>query len=181
MCVYMSDQETAIGTMVEAALRSVGKTWKRAGGVPENRAVGESQTNGRAKSAVKEIEGHVRTHKCALEYGIRKRIPSDHPITRWLIEHSATTLSTYALHDDGSTITLAYETLRGKRAEEKLAELGERVLFWIPTRRRAKLDTPCQQVSFLRAAMHTNEAFIAMPDGDVIRTGASCRIRQDPK
>ena len=29
--------------------------------------------------------------------------------------------------------------------------------------------------------MNTNEAFIALPDGDVIRTGAICRIRPDQR
>ena len=90
--MYMSDQETPIGAMMEAALKIVGKTAKWYGAVPENSAVGESQSNGRAESAVNEIEGHVRTLKGALESRIRRRIPTIHPVMRWLIEHSAITL-----------------------------------------------------------------------------------------
>ena len=118
--------------MMEAALNIVGKTGTWEGAVPENSAVGESQSNGRAESAVKEIEGHLRTLKGALESRIQRRIPTSHPIIRWMIEHSATTLNNYALHDDGSSVTTAYEQLHGKKASEKLAEFGERVLFWIP-------------------------------------------------
>ena len=149
--------------------------------MPEHSAVGYSQANGRSESAVQEIEGHVRTLKAALESRIRKRIPSSHPVIRWIIEHSATTLNKYALHDDGSTLTTAYEQLHGKKASEKIAEFGERILFWVPKRRRAKLDLPWAAGIYLGTTMTTNEAYVALPDGDVVRTGAVCRIRPDQR
>ena len=166
---------------MQAALKVVGKTGTCEGAVPEHSAVGDSQANGRAESAVQEIENHVRTLKAALESRIRKRIPSSHPIVRWLIEHSATTLNKYAVHGDGATLSTAYEQLHGKKASEKLAEFGERVLFWIPKKRRAKLDLPWSSGMFLGTTMTTNEAYVGLPDGDVIRTSAVCRIRPDQR
>ena len=100
---------------------------------------------------------------------------------RWLVEHSAATLNKYALHDDGNSVTSAYEQIHGKKASEKVAEFGERVLFWIPKGRRAKLDMPWSAGVFLGTSMNTNEAFVGLPSGGVVKTGALCRIRPDQR
>ena len=53
----MCDQETPINTMMQAALKIVGNSGSWEGAVPEHSAVGESASNGRAESAVRELEG----------------------------------------------------------------------------------------------------------------------------
>ena len=89
--------------------------------MPEHSAVGESQSNSRAERAVQELEDHLRKGKAVLEARLGKRIPSTHPIVRWMVEHCATTLNKYAIHDDGDRLSTAYELLHGKKASEKLA------------------------------------------------------------
>ena len=141
-CIYMCDQEPPTNSMMQAALQILGKTGTWEGAAPEHSAVGDSQANGGAESAVKKIEGHARTPKGALESRIRRYIPSTHPVIKCVIEHPATPINTYALHNDGNTMTSPYGSLHGKKASRKLAEFRERVLFLIPTKKRAPLDMP---------------------------------------
>ena len=101
-CVYMCDQESSIGTMMEAALQICGREGKWAGAVPENSAVGESQSNSRAERSVQSLEDQLRTLKAALESRIQARVPSTHPVVRWLIEYSDTILNKYQVHDTGA-------------------------------------------------------------------------------
>ena len=84
----------------------------------------------------------MRTYKAALESRPQKRIPSHHPVIRWLVEHTTTVLNKYNLHDHGDGLISAYEFLHGKKASERLAEFGEIVLLFIPRARRAKLGLP---------------------------------------
>ena len=180
-CCCMCDQESAIGSMMEAALKICGSSGKWAGGVPETSAAGERQSNSRAERAAQELEDHLRTIQAVLEARLGRRIPSTHPNVRWMLEHSATTLNKYAVHDNGEKLATAYELLHGKQADEKLAEFGERVLFWIPKARKGKLDLRWSCGVFLGTCMHSNEADIALPNGDVVRPRGICRIRPDQR
>ena len=64
-------------------------TGEFAGGVPENSAVGESQSNGRAESAVQQVEDYVRTYKAALEARLGVRIQASHPVMMWMVEYAS--------------------------------------------------------------------------------------------
>ena len=94
-----------------------------------------------------------------------------------MIEYMATILNTYEIQEDHDHNLTAYEDLHGHEASEKLAEFGERVLFWIPVRRRAKLDLKWGAGIFLGTTMHSNEAFIGLESGDVVRSRALCRVQ----
>ena len=88
--MYKSDQEPAIKSVVEAALAQIG----RAGDprvdeeviqlVPGLSAVGESASNGRAERTVQSVEDMVRTYLHALESRLKVKIPSEHPVMRWI-------------------------------------------------------------------------------------------------
>ena len=135
----MCDREGALRTMVDAAVTLTQERGEWVAAVQEKSTARESQPNGRAERSVQRLEDHVRTIKAVLEVRIGKRIPNVHPIVRWMIEHSATTLNKYAIHDTGDRLATAYELLHGTPAHQKIAESGERVLFWIPKARRGKL------------------------------------------
>ena len=124
---YMCDQESSIETLIQAAIKVAGREAEWVGAVPEHSAVGESQSNARAERAVQEVEDLLRTMLAALEHRIKARIPSCHPVVRWLVEHVATTINKYAVHE--STDQTSFEALHGRRATEKIAESGERILF----------------------------------------------------
>ena len=80
--VHMSDQESALGSMIEAAIGKVNGTTQWGGSVREVSAVGESQSNGKAESAVKAVEDQLRVLKGALESRIGARVPSTHPVMK---------------------------------------------------------------------------------------------------
>ena len=116
--VYKSDQERAITKMIELAIKGAGRS-----GIPESgeafasgvsqavaefSAVGESASNGRAERTVQAVEDLLRTLKSALEARIKCRIPADHAIMRWLVEHVASILNRYSINKDGVTPLFAF-------------------------------------------------------------------------
>ena len=77
---------------MEEAIRKSGRTGHRdeppvGTAVPENSAVGESASNGRAERTVQEVEDLLRVNKLALEAHIGEQIPSTHPVVRWMVKH----------------------------------------------------------------------------------------------
>ena len=81
--VYKSDQEASIKLAFEQAFRlscreGIYHNPHLERFVPENSAVGESQSKGNAENAVQRIEDMVRTYKAALEDRIGFRVPSTH-------------------------------------------------------------------------------------------------------
>ena len=109
-----------------------GRTWGSAdwaGAIPENSAVGESQSNGKAEAAVKCFEDQLRVMKGALESRLGARVPSHQPAMKWLVEYVAVVLNKYAIQSTGRT---AYHDLHGKKVSERLAEFGEVILHYIP-------------------------------------------------
>ena len=168
----------ALNKMIQGALKILNIDGKFAGGVPENSAVGESQSNSRSERAVLEAEIRIRTLKHALQERIDRRIPSNHLMMLWLVQYAGVLLTKYAVHDDNTT---AYQQLHGKRATERLCELGGRVLFYVPKRRRKKMDMIWTAGIYLGTTLTSNEAYVALPDGNVTRARALTRIRPDQR
>ena len=63
---FMSGQEGAVRTMLEAAVKITQGRGERVGPVPENSPVGESQSNGYAEAAVTALIFQARTLTTAL-------------------------------------------------------------------------------------------------------------------
>ena len=74
---------------------------------------------------------------------------------KWLTQYAGVLLTKYHVHEDNTT---AYQLLHGKRASEKLCEFGERVLFFVPKRRRAKLDMVWSAGIYLGTTLSSIEA-----------------------
>ena len=176
--VYMSDKESSLRAMLEASMNAMKATGTYVSPVPEESSTGESQSNGRAERTVQSVEDHLRTMKGALEHRIAARIPSQHPVMKWMTEYTAVLMCKYAVHATGKT---SYQELHGKRAREKLAEFGERVFYFVPKRRRAKLDLRWELGIYLGTTMHSNEVNIGLKSGNVTRARAISRIRPDKR
>ena len=117
---FMCDQEGALKTMMAEAMEQAKAMGEYLGAVPENSAVGESQSNGRAERAVQQLEDHVRTFLGELEHRLGQSIKSDHPILAWLVEYAAVVLNKY--HVQEAIDQSAYEFLHGRKAsDERLA------------------------------------------------------------
>ena len=109
---YMCDQAKPLNAMIRSSMLALGGSADWQGAVPENSAVGESQSNGKAEAAVKLFEDQMRVMKGALESRLQARLPSNHPVMLWLVEYAATVLNKYAVQSTGRT---AYHDLHGKK------------------------------------------------------------------
>ena len=168
--VVKSDQESSIVAMLEQAIRRSGR---HGSVVPEASAVGESASNSRAERTIQSVEDLLRVHKHALEARIRARVPSDSPTLKWLVEHVADVLTKYTVNSSGMS---PYEELHGRKANERRVEFGERVYFSTPKKGRAKLDKRWRIGIYLGHAANTNEQYIGLRNGNVIRARSTVRI-----
>lgn len=109
--------------------------------------------------------------------GSGRRSPQSTVIV-WLVDYIGVLLSMYHVNDDGTT---AVEQMHGKRADEKLACFGEKVLFNVPKRRRSKLDLRWPSGVCLGTLMNTKEPLIGLPNGDVSRSSRIARVRCDQR
>ena len=103
---------------------------------PEMTHPGESQSNGLAERSVGMWEDQFRTLKHALELRLKHRLPMSHPVTAWLIEHTAWVLNKFHLDSSGRT---AYGRLHGREGHERVCEFGERIMWFVPKKLRAAL------------------------------------------
>ena len=140
---------------------------------PELTHPGESQTNGLAERSVGIFEDHFRTIKAALEIKLKQRLPSAHPITAWIVEHTAWLLNKFHLGADART---AYGRLHGREGRERICEFGEVVMWFVPKKMRAKLDQRWRYGVFLGRALSSDQNFIGLKSGDVICARAMVRV-----
>ena len=169
---YRSDQEPSIRAMLDYACVKAGRDGVEQA-TPEASAVGESQSNGKAESAVGQLEDLVRTYKAALEDRIGERVPSTHPVIHWIVEHAASVYNRFVVGEDGQT---PYEAMHGQRFRGKLAEFGEQVFYFIPRKLRSKLDLRWRIGTFLGNSQSSNEAFVATTAGGVVKTRSVVRV-----
>ena len=181
--VYKSDQESALKNFVKASVRRAGATIEESSGddevftaIPEYSAVGESASNGKAERAIQQVEDLTRTLKSALEARIGARIGSTHPMFAWMVRHAAMILSRFNVNADGRT---PYQTLHGKRATDKLIELGEVVYFYVPKKLRHKMDQRWRLGVYLGPVSDSNEIYCGVGNGNVLKSRSVARVVAD--
>ena len=175
---YRSDQEASIVATIEAALRNSGKAGDITDAAPEHSAVGESASNGTAESAVKQFEDQLRTLKGALEAHMGDRLPVDHAIMRWLVQHVASIFNRHSTNSEGLT---PHECRHGRRSHGRTAEFGERLLYYVPKKLRAKLDLRWRVGVFLGTSDRSNEAYIGTRSGNVVKSRGLARVVSESK
>mgnify|MGYP003334952009 CR=1 FL=1 len=134
--------------------------------VPEVSAIGESQSNGRAESSVLRIQHTVRTYRCALESKLETRIPCNHPVFSWFVEHAASRYNRYVCTEEGST---PYQNLHGQKFKGRAIEFGETVFYYAPKRLRSKMSLRWRLGVFVGNHQNSNEALVAASNGDIIK------------
>ena len=176
---YRSDQERAVIALIDSAALEANRQAVKEGtneaivAASENSSVGESASNGAAERAVQSFEDMTRTTKLALESRMGVQLPIKHPVMFWLVEHNANIITKYHVGTDGKT---GYSNLHGRECREKLVEFGERVMFYVPRKLRAKLDPRWRYGIWLGRALHADESFVATSDGKVTRARAIVRL-----
>ena len=176
--IYKTDQEKPIVALFEetfqaSARQGVLHNPTLTQMVPEASAVGESQSNGKAENAVQTFEDLLRTYKSALETRLECRIPVKHPIMRWMTEHVSSVTNRHVCNPEGQT---PYESIHGQRFKGKAVEFGERVFYFVPRKLRAKLNLRWRIGTFIGNAQSTNEAYVAVSNGDVIKSRSLVRV-----
>lgn len=104
----------------------------------------------------------TRVRKFWLEVERGHRIPDEHPVLPWIVEHPAAVLNRSGVCQGGST---AYWRLKGKDVAVKGIAFGERVLF-----RRKPLPSRLSNLSILWGGGPLGHA--GGERGDVRRSGA---------
>ena len=117
----------------------------RGAAVPEESAPGESQSNGAAERAVQMVEDQVRTLKLSLEHRLKVKVPMEHAVMPWLIEHAGMTLTNFHVGSDDHLT--GYERLHGHAYNARMPEFGEAVMWYIPNAVRHKLAGTCIELS----------------------------------
>ena len=173
--VYKTDQESALRSTIEEALRRTGRSgvFESFDAVPELSAVGESASNGKAERAVQAFEDQLRTLKSALDSRMQRKVPVHHPLMNWLVEHTANVINRYAVTSDGCT---PYQALHGKRSTLKVVEFAEQVFFYVPKKLRAKLSRRWQLGTYLGLTNSSNEHMIATRLGNVVKSRSVVRV-----
>ena len=94
-------------------------------------------------------------------------------IMRWMTEHVASIMNRHLCNAEGQT---PYEALHGQRFKGKGVEFGERVFYFVPKKLRSKLNLRWRVGTFLGNAQTTNEAFVGMANGDVVKSRSAVRV-----
>ena len=141
--------------------------------VPEHSHTGESQSNGAAGRAVQMFEDQTRTLKSALEEHIGWEIPVDHPLFGWILHHAAFLLTKFHVGNDGLT---GYQRLHGKGSLDRVAEFGERVMWYVPVKRRLKHEPKWRNGIFVGRSWNSDQNYVALMDGSITRARAMVRV-----
>ena len=140
---------------------------------PEMTHPGESQSNGLAERSVGLWEDQFRTLKHALELRLKHRLPMSHPVTAWLVEHTAWVMNKFHLDSEGRT---AYGRLHGREGHERVCEFGERIMWYVPKKLRAKMDQRWRYGVFLGRSLSSDQNFIGIGTGEVVCARAIVRV-----
>ena len=161
--VMKCDQENNIKALVEV----IRETWRLGDITVEMPPVGEKPANGAIEKAVQSLEGMVRTIKLALECKIRTKIPADHPVLTWMVEHSGLLLRRYRVCEDGRT---AFEKMRGRRVNRSMAAFGEQIFYRLLRPHGARASAMGERFlegTFIGVIDATDEVIVATPEGGV--------------
>ncbi len=127
-----SDNERALVTLVTRALQAIRCNVEAVESVSkEHSQEYDSQSNGGTEVGIRAVRGLFRTMRLCLERRIGHRVPPSHPLTSWLIEHTAMMLNVGVRGPDGLT---AWARARGREFGLKIYGFGESVLWKQPSK-----------------------------------------------
>ena len=125
--ILKSDGEPAILVLVKKALEVLKTSVDDlVGASPEQSHPHDSQSNGGTEVGIRLLRGMFRTHKLCLEKRLGRRIPVEHPMMTWLLEHVGLVMNAVSLGPDGKT---PWRRARGRDFNMSLYGFGEQVFF----------------------------------------------------
>ena len=97
---------------------------------------------------------------------------------KWMVEHTATNLNRYSVSKEGHAL---YFRLRGKQPLDRIVEFGEHFFFCVTKRARAKPDLRWKLGTFLGLVSNSNESYVALANGSVVKSRSVARVVQDSR
>ena len=125
--ILKGDQEPAISSLINRVREACPNI------VEERSKLHDSASNGVVERAIQQVEKLLRVHLLSLENKLCGKIPVDHPVVSWLIQHVSDLINKFLVGHDGRT---AYERLRGKPYRGEIVEFGSKVLCKPPDKLR---------------------------------------------
>ena len=144
--------------------------------IAEESPAGDSQSNGLAENAVRELKGVARSLKFAVANLHDTEIHAKHPILPWLISYAAAVINRSQIGKDGLT---PFRRWRGRDFRRDLPPFGEVVLYLPPGKRASRLEDRWREGIFVGIADRSAEVLVATPEG--VKKARSVRRRADPE
>jgi hypothetical protein len=171
---YQDGSEPALVALIEAAIKE-----REHATISEYSPVKESQSSGIAEKAVQSCEEMTRTINIGLERRMNRKLPTERPVTKWLVSHAGDTVTRFQVGTDGKT---AYERLVGKKYKGEVVEVGAKVLHRLPgvtkpTSQVGKLASKWETGVWLGKRWGSGEHIIGTAEG-IVRSRA---IKRSPK
>ena len=170
LCVR-SDQENIIKSIKKGMIdQRTGET------VPQESPVKESKCNGKMEKAIQNLEGQMRTLRCAIESETGVWVHPRSRMYNYMLHWACTILTRYRVARWGKT---PFQTLTGHQCSRPIAPFGTPVLWkeTLKNHERDKGDTDWHQGVFLGVRWRTSEAIVSTADRVIL-----CRtIRVDPE
>ena len=128
--ILKTDQEKSLVALVSRALQAmrVQVTDLETITVEHSQAY-DSQASGGTELGVRALRGLYRTLRLCLEKRIGFVLPVQHPLSSWLLEHTALLLNASLRGEDGLT---PWARVRGRAFGQRLIGFGESVLYKLP-------------------------------------------------
>ena len=132
--------------------------------LPQESGVDDSQGNGLAEHAVREIKAKTRTlrHQCETIHKVS--LGEDHLLIPWIVEFAAMSINVGRRGADGRT---AYELRYGRAFRRELAIFGEKVLYLPSGQEKVKLADKFHEGLYIGITQRTDESLIATKLGIV--------------
>ena len=177
--IVRTDNEPAIVALLHGVLKAL-KVDVIDQAMPDHPPAYDSKANGSIENAVRQVQGILRSHLSCLQGRLGCRIPGDHPIMAWMVQHAAWTLTIRQRGKDGRT---AYERLKGRPFHKRMVGIGEVCLAKLSKRAVALAEIPklaprWTAAVFLGYSRETHE-YVFHSHGRVIKSRALQRVRQN--
>ena len=114
----------------------------------EESALYDSQSNGRAENAVKDVKDAERTNLACLVRRFGPEFPAGHPVLTWFVKYSVAMVKRCRRGPDGKT---AYELRKGRKFARALPHFAGKILFMVPgvTKGVARVESRWEDGIFL--------------------------------
>ena len=170
ICVR-SDQENIIKNIKKELIEQrTGPT------VPQESPVKESQCNGKMEKAIQNLEGQMRTLRCAIESETGVWVHPRSRMYNYMLHWACSILTRYRVTSWGRT---PFQTLTGHQCSRPIAPFGTSVLWKevLKGTERKKGDTDWHKGIFLGIRWRTSEVIVGTSNGVIL-----CRtMRIDPE